>query len=205
MAATPPRQYNDFFRWVVFMSSPGDVTQLLEAARSGSTDAVNQLLPLVYDELRRIATDYLSHERSDHTLQPTALVHEAYLRLVNQRTAGWNDRAQFFGVAAKAMRRILVDRARMHKAAKRGGGAAKLELDEAVANFEERAMDLVALDEALEKLAEIDERKARVVELRFFGGLTAPEAAKVLDCPLRTIERDWTLAKAWLRAEISET
>lgn len=185
------------------MSSPGDVTQLLEAARSGNSEAVNQLLPLVYDELRRIAFDYLSRERSDHTLQPTALVHEAYLRLVNQRTAGWNDRAQFFGVAAKAMRRILVDRARMHKAAKRGGGAAKLELDEAVASFEERALDLVALDEALKKLAELDERKARVVELRFFGGLSAPEAAKVLDCPLRTIERDWTMAKAWLRAEIS--
>ncbi|HPF37705.1 MAG TPA: sigma-70 family RNA polymerase sigma factor [Phycisphaerae bacterium] len=187
------------------MSSPGDVTQLLEAASSGNSEAVDQLLPLVYDELRRIASDYLSRERSDHTLQPTALVHEAYLRLVNQRTAGWNDRAQFFGVAAKAMRRILVDRARMHKAAKRGGASArKLELDEAVASFEERALDLVALDEALKKLAEFDERKARVVELRFFGGLSAPEAAKVLNCPLRTIERDWTTAKAWLRAEISE-
>lgn len=185
------------------MASGGDVTQILEAASGGSQEAVNQLLPLVYDELRKIASDYLRLERPDHTLQPTALVHEAYLRLVNQRTAGWKNRAQFFGVAAKAMRRILVDRARMHKAAKRGGGSTKLSLDEAVANFEERAIDLVALDESLTRLADIDERKARVVELRFFGGLTAEETAKVLECPLRTIERDWTMAKAWLRADIA--
>ncbi len=187
------------------MEASGDVTQLLEAASNGSQQAVNQLLPLVYEELRKIASDYLQHERANHTLQPTALVHEAYLRLVNQRTAGWKDRAQFFGVAAKAMRRILVDRARMHRAVKRGGGEARVQLDEAVASFEERATDLVALDEALERLAAIDERKCRVVELRFFGGMTSEETAKVLDCPLRSIERDWTMAKAWLRAELSRS
>jgi len=179
-----------------------DVTLLLQAARDGSRDAVDQLLPVVYDELRRVAADYLQRERSDHTLQPTAVVHEAYLRLVNQRSAGWQDRSQFFAVAAKIMRRILVDHARSHRAAKRGGGKPKTEFDDAIAVFEERAVDLIVLDEALMRLAGIDERKSRVVELRFFGGLSVEETSRVLDVPLRTVERDWTFAKAWLRGEL---
>lgn len=163
---------------------------------------MDRLLPVVYDELRSLASMFLGHERANHTLQPTALVHEAYMRLIGQRSVGWKDRAQFFAAAATVMRRILVDHARAQKALKRGGGRAQTPLDEAVAVFEERAVDLVALDEALSRLAEMDERKARVVELRFFGGLTVAETAKVVDAPLRTVEREWTLAKAWLKAEL---
>lgn len=180
------------------------VTLLLQQASRGSRDAVDQLLPLVYDELRRIAADYLHRERADHTLQPTAIVHEAYLRLVNQQSAGWNDRTQFFAVAAKIMRRILVDHARARRAAKRGGGRRRTEFDDAFAVFEERAIDLVALDEVLNRLAEVDERKSRVVELRFFGGLSVEETSRVLNIPLRTVERDWTFAKAWLRSKLGE-
>lgn len=181
------------------------VTLLLQQASRGSRDAVDQLLPLVYDELRRIAADYLHRERADHTLQPTAIVHEAYLRLVNQQSAGWNDRTQFFAVAAKIMRRILVDHARSRRAAKRGGGRRRTEFDDAFAVFEERAIDLVALDEVLNRLAEVDERKSRVVELRFFGGLSVEETSRVLNVPLRTVERDWTFAKAWLRSKLGDT
>ena len=180
------------------------VTLLLQQASRGSRDAVDQLLPLVYDELRRIAADYLHRERADHTLQPTAIVHEAYLRLVNQQSAGWNDRTQFFAVAAKIMRRILVDHARARRAAKQGGGRRRTEFDDAFAVFEERAIDLVALDEVLNRLAEVDERKSRVVELRFFGGLSVEETSRVLNIPLRTVERDWTFAKAWLRSKLGE-
>ncbi len=188
------------------MSEPSDdqVTLLLQQASKGSRDAVDRLLPLVYDELRRIASDYLYRERADHTLQPTAIVHEAYLRLVNQQSAGWNDRTQFFAVAAKIMRRILVDHARSRKAAKRGGGKRKSEFDDALAVFEERAIDLVALDEVLNKLADVDERKSRVVELRFFGGLSVEETSRILNVPLRTVERDWTFAKAWLRSKLGD-
>jgi RNA polymerase sigma factor (TIGR02999 family) len=188
------------------VSEPSDdqVTILLQQASKGSRDAVDRLLPLVYDELRRIASDYLYRERADHTLQPTAIVHEAYLRLVNQQSAGWNDRTQFFAVAAKIMRRILVDHARSRKAAKRGGGKRKSEFDDALAVFEERAIDLVALDEVLNKLAVVDERKSRVVELRFFGGLSVEETSRVLNVPLRTVERDWTFAKAWLRSKLGD-
>lgn len=186
------------------MASASDVTALLQAAGSGSRAAVNQLLPVLYDELRRLAAHHLQSERNEHTLQPTALVHEAYLRLVNQKTAGWKDRAQFFGAASKAMRRILVDHARARAAAKRGGGQTKSTLDEAVVDFEERNLDLLALDEALTELASIDERKSRVVEMRFFGGLTAEAVAEVTKVPLRTINRDWAMAKAWLHARVAK-
>jgi RNA polymerase sigma factor (TIGR02999 family) len=178
------------------------IEELLRAAREGGRGAVDRLLPVVYDELRRMAGDYLRGERQDHTLDATALVHEAYLKLVNQRTGGWGDRKQFFAVASKVMRRILVDHARRRRAAKRGGGRRKTALDDAVASFDERSVDLVAFDEALAKLGAVDDRKSRVVELRFFGGLSVDETAQVLDVPLRTVERDWTMAKAWLRTEL---
>jgi RNA polymerase sigma factor (TIGR02999 family) len=160
------------------------------------------LLPAVYDELRAMASCYLSRERSDHTLQPTALVHEAYLRLMGQRTVGWENKTQFFAAAATVMRRILVDHARAQKSTKRGGGKSHSPLDETLAVFQERAIDVVQLDEALTRLSHLDGRKARVVELRFFGGLTVQETSTVLEVPVRTIERDWTLAKAWLRGEL---
>lgn len=180
------------------------MVRLLHEAGAGSHDAVGKLLPRVYDELRYLASSYLVRERSDHTLQPTALVHEAYMRLIGQRTIGWKDKAQFLGAAATVMRRILVDHARARKAKKRGGGRSKTPLDLAVAAFEERAFDLVALDEAMERLAALDMRKSRIVELRFFGGLSVQETSRVIDVPLRTVEREWALAKAWLRGEITQ-
>ena len=177
--------------------------RLLHEAGVGSHEAVGKLLPRVYDELRLLASSYLGGERTDHTLQPTALVHEAYLRLVGQRTVGWTDRAQFFAAAATVMRRILVDHARARKAKKRGGGQSRTPLDDAVAAFEERAFDLVSLDEALQRLSAIDERKSRIVELRFFGGLTIEDTARVTGVAVRTVEREWTMAKAWLRGELT--
>ena len=184
-------------------SSQGEVAQLLRAAQSGNRGAVEQLLPIVYAEMRRLASAYLREERSGHTLQPTALVHEAFIKLVGQESAGWRDAGQFFGVAAQAMRRILVDHARTKKAAKRGGGRSVTPLDETVNLLEERALDLVALDEALTELRDLDERKGRVVELRFFAGLTIEDTAKALGVTTRTVERDWTLAKAWLRGRVT--
>jgi RNA polymerase sigma factor (TIGR02999 family) len=182
----------------------GDVTRLLEAAAGGSRSAIDELLPVVYEELRRMAAAQLNSERAEHTLQATALVHEAYLKLVDQRTAGGTSRAQFFGVAAQAMRRVLVDHARGRGRVKRGGGRGKTALDEAVVMLEERAEDLVALDEALGRLAAIDPQKGRVVELRFFAGFSAQETADLLGLSLRTVERDWTMARAWLRGQVSE-
>ncbi len=184
-------------------SSQGDVAQLLRAAQSGNRGAVEQLLPIVYAEMRRLASAYLREERSGHTLQPTALVHEAFIKLVGQESPGWRDAGQFFGVAAQAMRRILVDHARTKKAAKRGGGRSATPLDETVNLLEERALDLVALDEALTELRDLDERKGRVVELRFFAGLTIEDTAQALGVTTRTVERDWTLAKAWLRGRVT--
>ena len=188
----------------VGLSAPAsqDIVDLLHAVRHGSRAAVDKLLPTVYAELRRLALCYLSKERSDHTLQPTALVHEAYLRLVGQRSVGWEDRTQFFAAAATVMRRVLVDHARARNATKRGGGRRRTALDDVVTCFEERACDLVALNEALERLAAMDGRKAQVVELRFFGGFSVEEAAKFIGIPRRTAEREWTLAKAWLRGEL---
>lgn len=181
-----------------------DVTSLLVASSNGDQQALNQLLPLVYDELRRLADRYLHRERSDHTLQATALVHEAYLRLVDQKVS-WVNRAHFFGVAAEMMRRILIDHARSRQAAKRGSGGIKLSLDDVLEITDERAADLIALDEALKALAEFDPQKARVVELRFFGGLSIEETAAVLGLGTATITRQWRLAKAWLYHELSRT
>ncbi len=178
------------------------VTRMLVDWSQGNREAAVQLMPLVYDELRVIARGYLQRERADHTLQATALVHEAYLRMVDQTQLTWKNRAHFFGVAAQVMRRILVDHARRHRTEKRGGDWAKVELDEARLSATARPVDLIALDEALLDLAKLDPRQSQIVELRFFGGLTIEEAAEVLDVSPRTVRRDWRIAKAWLRREI---
>ena len=186
-------------------SLPRTVTQLLVEWNSGDREALDQLMPLVYAELRSIADSYLRRERSDHTLQPTALVHEAYLRLVDQTNTTWENRAHFFGAAAQLMRQILVDHARKHLAAKRGGLRHKLTLDKAINFSANRSVDLVALDDALNSLSNLDREQSQIVELRFFGGLTVEETAKVMKCSPATIKREWRLAKAWLRREISES
>ncbi len=179
-----------------------DVTEILQDW-NGSNDALARLMPFVYDELRRLAASYLRRERSDHTLQPTALVHEAYMRLVDQSRVQWQNRAHFYSIAAQMMRRILIDHARAHASDKRGGHERRLSLDEAAILPQERAADLIALDDALKQLAATDERKSRVVELRFFGGLSVKETAEVLGVHPATVERDWTVAKAWLYRELS--
>ncbi|MGI8567263.1 MAG: sigma-70 family RNA polymerase sigma factor [Pyrinomonadaceae bacterium] len=166
------------------------------------SSVVDALLPLIYDELRNLAANYLRRERRDHTLQPTALVHEAYLRLVDQRSVNWQNRAHFFGVAAQLMRRILVDHARAHNAEKRGHDFQKLSLDENIDKADERSAELIALDDALKELAEIDEQKSRIVELRYFGGLTVEETAEVLGVTPITIKRHWRMAKAWLHGRM---
>ena len=178
-------------------SSPSDVTQLLLAWSNGNKEALEHLLPLVYRELKQIADRYLRRERSDHTLQTTALVHEAYMKLIDQRNVQWQNRAHFFGIAAQAMRRILVDHARGYQTDKRAG--IKISLDnEKIDISEQRASDLLALDEALEELSELDPQKSRIVELRFFGGLSIEETAEVLGIGTATVNRQWRLAKAWL-------
>jgi RNA polymerase sigma-70 factor, ECF subfamily len=187
------------------VTSPGDVSRLLAECSDGNQAAFNKLLPLVYDELHRLAAAYMSRERGNHTLQTTALVNEAYLRLVDQKSAGWQDRAHFFAVAAKVMRQILIDHARGRARAKRGGGGQRVSLDEGAMLSEERAADLLALDEALRKLAGLDQRKSEVVELRFFGGLTVEETAEVLNVTPKTVTRDWTMARAWLYRELAST
>lgn len=186
------------------MSPPqSDVTRLLVASSQGDQEALDKLLPLVYTELRHLAERYLHRERPDHTLQPTALVHEAYLRLIDQDVS-WQNRAHFFGVAAEMMRRILIDHARKHQAAKRGSGGIKLSLDEAIDLTDERAAELIALDDALKALAEFDAQKSRIVELRFFGGLSIEETAAVLGIGTATVIRQWKMAKAWLYHEVSQ-
>jgi RNA polymerase sigma factor (TIGR02999 family) len=181
------------------------ITQLLVRWSNGDAEILDDLLPLVYLELRRQAAGYLRRERSDHTLQPTALINEAYLRLIDQREVKWQNRAHFFAIAAQAMRRILVDYARERKREKRGGTAEDLPLDEALTIVSpERSVDLVALDEALNKLTTFDERQARVVELRYFSGLSIDETAEVLNVSNVTVRRDWNLAKAWLHQEIAK-
>ncbi|HEY0079786.1 MAG TPA: sigma-70 family RNA polymerase sigma factor [Pyrinomonadaceae bacterium] len=177
---------------------PKDVTQLLIDWSDGKREALDKLLPLVYDELRQLAERYLRRERKDHTLQATALVHEAYLKLIDQRSVHWQNRAHFFGVAAQAMRRILVDHARGHQAVKRGSGDIKISLDENLLVSDERAAELVALDDAMNALAEIDPQKSQIVELRFFGGLSIEETAEVLGIGTATVIRQWRMAKAWL-------
>jgi len=181
-----------------------DVTTILKLASDGDDSAVRRLLPLVYDELRALAESYLKQERPDHTLQATALVHEAYMRLIKQEDVEWQNRAHFFGVAAQAIRRILVDHARHHQRVKRGGQRQRVQLEDGVALLDESGLDLLALDEAMNKLAEFNERAARVVELRFFGGLSRQEVGEFLSISLRTVADDWRLARAWLRRELSE-
>ncbi len=185
------------------MTSQHEITRLLADWSRGDKQALEKLTPIVYEELRRLAGRYLRQERHGHTLQSTALVHEAYLKLVGQHSIHWQNRAQFFGVAAQLIRRILVDYARNRHAAKRGANAPRLSLDEAIAMPGERDLDLVALDDALEGLAKLDPRQSRLVELRFFAGLTMEETAEVLNMSLATAKRDWTAAKAWLFREIS--
>ncbi len=185
-------------------SQPADVTRLLIAWSHGDRDCAEQLVPLVYDELKRLAARHLAGERQEHTLQPTALVHEAYLRLVNLRHVQWQDRRHFFAVAARAMRRLLVDHARGHRRAKRGGADRPVPLDQAVdVAAPGRSLDFVALDEALDSLAAFDPLKASIVELRFFGGFTHEETAKLLNRSQPTVVRHWRMAKAWLHGELS--
>ncbi len=182
--------------------SPQNVTQLLIGWGQGDKEALNKLMPLVYDELRRQAARYLRRERVGHTLQTTALIHEAYLKLVDQKNVHWQNRAHFFGIAANLMRRILVDHARTKKRAKRGGSDIRVSLADATATAKRPDLDVVALDEALERLSKIDEQQSKIVELRFFSGLTVEETAEVLAISPATVKRDWSMAKAWLHREI---
>ena len=179
------------------------VTQLLCDWRSGDRAALEKLIPLVQPELQRLAHQYMSRERPGHTLQTTALLDDAYLQLADKTHPQWQNRAHFFAVAAQLMRRIMVDHARQRQALKRGGGAIRVTLDEAAAVTQTRADELLALDEALEKLATFDQRKAEVVEMRYFGGLTMEEIAEVLKVHVNTVARDWTAARAWLLAALS--
>ena len=182
--------------------SSADVTELLVAWGRGNEAALGELMPLVYDELRRLARRHLSREQEGHTLETTGLVHEAYLKLVDQKRTEWHSRAHFFAIASRQMRRILVDHYRSHHFAKRGGRAAHVDLEEACVAAVEKARDLVALDDALAELATFDERKCRVVELRFFAGMSIEDTATALGVSQGTVMRDWTLARAWLQREI---
>ena len=181
------------------------VTELLADWSRGDLQAREALLPLVYAELRQLAASYLRRERSDHTLQPTALVHEAYLRLVEERKVDWQGRSHFFSVAATLMRRILVDHARAHVADKRGGGVPRVPLTDTIAMSQERPADLLALDEGLTRLASVDPQQGRVVELRAFAGLSVAETSQALGISPATVKRDWAMAKAWLAREIQRT
>jgi RNA polymerase sigma factor (TIGR02999 family) len=185
--------------------STESVTQLLIEWREGDESALNRLIPLVHQELRRLAHHYMRRERAGHMLQTTALVNEAYLKLVDHKGMRWQNRSHFFAVAAQAMRRILVDAARSRNYAKRGGGATIVALDEATAVAEKRASDLIALDDALNELAAIDARKSQVVELRYFGGMSIEETAEVLKISPATVMREWNTAKAWLLRAVSPT
>jgi RNA polymerase sigma factor (TIGR02999 family) len=187
-------------------NAPRDVTRLLSAIREGDRSGLEQLIPVVYQELRDLAAHYIRRERPDHTLQPTALVHEAYMRLaghVEQHGADWRDRAHFFGVAARVMRQVLVDHARAHQAAKRGSGQARVTLSEGVRIVEDETVDLLALDVALTRLASLDADQARLVELRFFAGLTVEETAEVVGRSSTSVKREWRAARAWLHRELS--
>jgi len=184
--------------------SPHEVSQLLRAWSSGDESALQKLIPLVYEELHRIARRYMGRERKGHTLQTSALVNEAYLRLVDWKNVEWQNRAHFFAVSAQMMRRILVDFARDRRYLKRGGGALQVSLAEAAGITSQRGTDLVALDDALNSLAEVDKRKSQVVELRFFGGLSVEETAEVLKVSPETVMRDWKLAKVWLLRELGK-
>lgn len=186
-------------------AQPKEITELLKAWSEGNEQALTQLTPLVYEELHRLAHRYMQGERPDHILQTTALINEAFTRLIDWKNVRWQNRAHFFGVAAQMMRRILVDHARARDYQKRGGGAKPLSLEETAFVSQERNPDLVALDEALKTLERHDPRKSRIVELRFFGGLTVEETAEVLKASSRTVMREWSLARAWLYRELSRT
>ena len=177
----------------------GDITRLLASIKGGSHDALGQVLPLVYDELHALAERALRGERQDHTLQPTALINEAYLRLADQSGGKWQSRSHFIAIAATMMRRILVDHARAHTAQKRGGAQTRIELNEALAAEDEKSIDLEALDQALAELSRLDERQGRIVEMRYFGGLSVEETAGLLDISPATVKREWNSAKAWMR------
>jgi RNA polymerase sigma-70 factor (ECF subfamily) len=179
-----------------------DITGLLSQLTQGNQDAAEKLIPLVYEELKRLARAHMRRERSDHTLQTTALVHEAYLKMVRQEAVHWQGRSHFFGIAAQLMRQILIDHARGHLREKRGGGKAALPLTEALAFSPEHSEELLKLDEALERLSAIDPRQSKVVELRFFGGLSVEETSEFLGISPKTVKRDWAVAKAWLHAEV---
>lgn len=183
--------------------TPQNVTQLLVGWGNGDKDALDKLLPIVYDELRRQAARYLRREQVGHTLQTTALIHEAYIRLVDQKKVQWQNRAHFFGIAAQLMRRILVDHARTKRRAKRGGSDIRVSFQDAMMVAKDPGVDIEALDEALERLAQIDEQQSKIVELRFFSGLTVEETAEVLGISPATVKRDWSMAKAWLHREIT--
>jgi RNA polymerase sigma factor (TIGR02999 family) len=185
-------------------SATPTITQLLIDWSHGDEQALDQLTPLVYDELRKMARTYLRRERSDHTLQATALVHEAYLRLIDQHSVSWQNRAHFFGIASQMMRRILVNHAQARAAEKRGGGAEKLSLDEAVSFPNQREIDLIALDEALKELERLDPQQTRIVELRFFGGLSIEDTAEALRISPATVKRDWSTARLWLRRQLAK-
>lgn len=185
------------------MPAPENVTQLLVKWSEGDQKALDKLMPLVYSELRRLANNYLRRERQNHTLQPTALVNEAYLKLIDQRSAHWQNRSQFYGVAAQLMRRILVDHARQHQAAKRGGSdQQRLSITSAGELAQKPDIDLLALHEALEELKSFDSQQERIVELKFFGGLSIDETAELLGIGHATVERDWKMARAWLRRKL---
>ncbi|MGH9970664.1 MAG: sigma-70 family RNA polymerase sigma factor [Pyrinomonadaceae bacterium] len=181
---------------------PQEISQLLAEWSDGNQAVVDRLYPLVYDELRRMAHRYMNRERKGHTLQTTALINEAYLRLVEQRNVNWKNRAHFFGISAQIMRRILIDHARRYEYSKRGGGVQRVSLDEAAVVAKERGRELLALDQALNRLAEMDPRRGQVVELRFFGGLDNEEIAALLKISANTVMRDWNLARAWLYREL---
>jgi RNA polymerase sigma-70 factor, ECF subfamily len=185
--------------------STTDVTALLAQLTRGDREAVSNLLPVVYKELRQVAGRYMRQERPDHTLQATALVHEAYIKLVSHGTGNWENRAHFFAVAAQVMRHILVDHARSHQRDKRGNGQPHVELQEGLVVAPAQLTDLVEIDTALQRLAEVDSRQAKIVELRFFGGLTVEETAVVLDISPKTVKRDWSVAKAWLHGELKQS
>jgi RNA polymerase sigma factor (TIGR02999 family) len=183
--------------------APGEITQLLKQLSTGNREAEARLAPLVYEQLRRVAARYMRAERSDHTLQPTALVHKAYLKLTEQRRVSWQSRAQFYRLAARLMRRVLIDHAREVKASKRAGGR-KVPLEPWLIYSEDKTAELLAIDEALNRLAEKEPRQGRIVELRFFGGCSEEEIAEILGVSVRTVKRDWRIARAWLYAQLSK-
>ena len=184
------------------MAEKTDVTQLLNKAQAGDKESLDQLLPIVYQELRRVAANQLQHERAGHTLQATALVHEAYLRLLEQREVDWRNRTHFFSIAAEMMRRILVNHAIHRRAQKRGDGATHISLDDALSYGEQGDVDVILLNEALERLAGFDPTQARIVELRFFAGLTIEEVAEVLGVSASLVKREWRMAKSWLKTQL---